>query len=100
VHRHFGAGPRAVLANVKETQGDIMLIPNWRAVAARAWSVRLLALLTLLQILDIVLQLVGMRLLPFGELGNAIAIAAVAGAAFIARFIAQKKVTPPKESQP
>lgn len=69
-----------------------MLVPNWRAVLRRAWSVRFIALFILLQGIDIVVQItVG----QMSEVSWGLRIAAgLSGmAALAARFIPQKGIT-------
>lgn len=70
-----------------------LLLPNWRDVLARAWSVRLIALTVLLLVLDIgavVLEGVGMLVdRPVLSIGLR-SLAALCGVgAFIARLVAQ-----------
>lgn len=69
-----------------------MLVPNWRRVLWRAWSVRLIFLIGLLQGLDVAMPLVGLALpLPDGWLPWV--TLAVAVAAAISRFIPQKTIS-------
>lgn len=64
------------------------LIPNWRDVLTRAWSVRLMLLAAVLSGVEIILPFIGMSgWLPDG-LFAAFSFLVVAGA-FIARFISQ-----------
>jgi hypothetical protein len=68
----------------------LRLVPNWREVLARAWSVRLIALAALLSGAEAALYLVGYRL-PLTELQKALLFFAIAAAAFVARLVAQKR---------
>ncbi|WP_336801577.1 DUF7940 domain-containing protein [Kaistia sp. MMO-174] len=69
-----------------------MLVPNWRAVALRAWSVRFIALICLVQGLDVAMPLVGLALpLPDGWLPWVTLVVAIAAA--VSRFIPQKAVS-------
>lgn len=68
----------------------MQLVPNWRTVLRRAWSVRLGVMAGLLAGLDFVLQaLVGAGSGPSWLLYLS---GLVAAAAFISRFIAQPKM--------
>lgn len=68
-----------------------MLVPNWRAVLRRAWSIRLLIIAGALSGLEVALPLFGFDVIPAGT------FAALSGlvtmAAFIARLLAQKGIT-------
>lgn len=69
-----------------------MLVPNWRAVLLRGWSVRFILIIGLLQGLDVAMPLVGLALpLPDGWLPWVTLVVAVAAA--ISRFIPQKAVS-------
>lgn len=70
------------------------LIPNWRVVLRHAWSIRLLAIAGGLSFLEVLLPLIGARL-PFPPLITALLIAASSAGAFVARFVAQRQITPP-----
>lgn len=63
------------------------LIPNWRRVLKRAWSVRLIVLAALLSGLEVALPFFG-EFIPPGIFA-ALSFLTVAGA-FIARILAQK----------
>lgn len=67
----------------------MMLIPGWRRVARRAWSVRLSLLAALLSGIEIVLPLFG-DVLP-RNLFAALSFVAVVGAA-VARLVAQPEM--------
>lgn len=68
-----------------------MLLPNWRRVLFRAWSMWLILFIGLLQGLDVALPIVGMSLpLPDGWLPWVTIIVAVAAA--ISRLIPQPKL--------
>lgn len=65
------------------------LIPDWRRVLARAWSVRLMILAAILSGIEVVLPFVE----PYGPRGIfAAASGIVTGAAFMARLIAQRNM--------
>lgn len=68
------------------------LIPNWREILRRAWSVRFIILSILLQGIDIVMQI---TIGQMPEVSWTLRIAAgLSGmAAFGARFIPQKGIT-------
>ncbi|NWG25685.1 MAG: hypothetical protein HXY30_14935 [Pseudorhodoplanes sp.] len=66
------------------------LVPNWREVLARAWSLRLIALAALLSGAEAALYLVGYRL-PLSDLQKALVFFVIAAAAFVARLLAQKR---------
>lgn len=67
------------------------LVPNWRDVARHAWSVRLLALVIALEILDTALWLFGSQIqLP--QPWKAILSLAVSVAALVSRFVLQKQM--------
>ncbi|QIB32625.1 hypothetical protein [Ancylobacter pratisalsi] len=67
------------------------LVENWRAVLARAWSVRLLLLAGLLSGFEAAMPFVGDFLpIPSGALA-ALTTLVVAGA-FVARIVAQKDI--------
>lgn len=68
---------------------DEVLIPNWRAVLKKAWSVRLIVLAVLLTGLETVLELFGYRL-PLSDFAQAFLVFVVTVAALLARIIAQK----------
>lgn len=69
-----------------------MLVSNWRAVLARAWSIRLILLAGVLTGLEAVLTFVGSSLpIPPGLL--ALIACLVTGGAFVARLIAQKGIS-------
>jgi hypothetical protein len=66
------------------------LLPDWRDVLRRAWSLRLIALAGLLSALEVALTMFPDVLgLPRGTL--AVATTLVTAAAFVARLIAQKR---------
>ena len=67
-----------------------MLIPNWRKVLRKAWSVRLMILTALLNGAEIVLPLFSDKF-PRGVFA-ALSFVVVAGA-FVARFVAQKELS-------
>ena len=75
-------------------------IPNWHAVLTRAWSVRLMILAALFSGIETALSLLSADMLGLPP-GIFAALASMAtSAALIARFVAQKGVTPDVENQP
>jgi hypothetical protein len=69
-----------------------MLVPNWRAVLRRAWSIRLIVLSIVLQGVDIIMQItVGQ--MPDVSWPLRIAAGLSAMAAFGARLIPQKGIS-------
>lgn len=68
-----------------------MLVPNWRAVLRRAWSIRLLILAGALSGVEVALPLIGVDAIPAGTFAALSGL--VTAAAFIARLIAQKGIT-------
>ncbi|ADH87370.1 conserved hypothetical protein [Ancylobacter novellus DSM 506] len=66
------------------------LIPNWRKVLLRAWSVRLGLIAGLFEGLNVVLQITVDRL-PDVSLGLRLAAGGCACLALVSRFIAQPK---------
>jgi hypothetical protein len=67
------------------------LIPNWRAVIRRAWSIRLVLLAAVLSGLEVVLPLLDLDVLPPGLLAG-LTFAVTAGA-FVARLVAQSSLS-------
>lgn len=68
-----------------------MLVPNWRAVLLRAWSVRLILAIVIIQALDATMPLLGLALpLPDGWLPWVTLVVAIA--AGFSRFIPQPKI--------
>ena len=72
------------------------LIPHWRRVLTRAWSVRLVILAGLLSGGEVVLQIFG-ESLPLSDIARAGLYFVVTTLALILRFVAQPGVTSPKE---
>lgn len=68
------------------------LVPNWRAVLRRAWSVHLLLLAAVLSGLEAALPLLA-PYLPIPDRLFAVLTGLTVGAALFARFIAQKGVS-------
>jgi hypothetical protein len=66
-----------------------MLIPNWRKVAKKAWSVRLLAAASVLTGCEAVLPFAG-ELLPRGT--TAVITFVIVTSALLLRFVAQKEL--------
>lgn len=67
------------------------LVSNWRAVLARAWSVRLLFLAAALSGAEVALPLVGHRL-PLSEITRALLYFTMVSAALVARIVLQQKM--------
>ncbi|PSJ60735.1 hypothetical protein [Pseudaminobacter soli (ex Li et al. 2025)] len=68
------------------------LAPNWRAVLRHAWSVRLIALAALLSGLEVALPFLdGFLPIPTGVFAGLSAL--TTAAAFIARLVAQSKIS-------
>jgi hypothetical protein len=68
-----------------------MLVPNWRAVLRRAWSIRLLLLAGLLSGAEVALPLIGAEAIPPRLFAGLSAI--IVAAAFVARLLAQKGIS-------
>lgn len=68
----------------------VSLVPNWREVLARAWSVRLILVAAFLSGLEVALPLIGWRL-PWPDWARALLFFAIVSAAFVARLLAQRK---------
>lgn len=68
------------------------LAHNWRAVLRHSWSVRLIALAAVLSGLEVALPFVGYKL-PVSDMARAGIYFAVVSGAFVARLLAQKKVS-------
>jgi len=67
------------------------LIPDWRRVLRRAWSLRLMLLAGLLTGCEAVINVVGADFIPVPKWGRMLIILMVIGGAFIARLLAQKE---------
>ena len=67
-----------------------MLIPNWRKVLRKAWSVRLMIVAALMSGIEIALPFFSDKF-PRGVFA-ALSFVVVAGA-FVARFVAQKELS-------
>ncbi|SCW95684.1 hypothetical protein [Ancylobacter rudongensis] len=67
------------------------LLPNWREILFKAWSVRLLMLAMLLTAIEAVLPLITFIPIPPGYF--AVLSGLVTGAAFGARLLAQKNLS-------
>lgn len=68
------------------------LVPNWRAVLRRAWSLRLMAIAFLFSVLEVAWPYFE-GLVPVPPRLFALLSGLFAGAGFVARFVAQKGVT-------
>ncbi len=69
------------------------LLPNWRRVVRRAWSMRLMLLAGLLTGCEAVINVVGADWLPLPKWARMLLILGVIGGAFVARVVAQKGVS-------
>lgn len=67
------------------------LLANWRTVLRKAWSMKFMALATLLSGLEVTLQLISPDTLPAGYLPALAGL--VTALALFARLIAQKEVS-------
>jgi len=68
------------------------LVPNWRAVLTRAWSIRLMAAAFVLTALEVALPLVD-GLLPIPPFTFAALSGLATAGAFVARLVAQKTMS-------
>jgi hypothetical protein len=66
------------------------LLPDWRRLIRRAWSVRLILLAGLLTGCEAVLSAMGTEWLPVPVWARMVILFGVLGAAFVARLLAQK----------
>ena len=66
------------------------LLPDWRTVLRRAWSLRLILLAGLLTGCEAVLSAMGTEWLPVPRWASALIVMVVIGAAFVTRLLAQK----------
>ena len=66
------------------------LLPDWRTVLRRAWSLRLILLAGLLTGCEAVLSAMGTEWLPVPVWARMVILFGVLGAAFVARLLAQK----------
>lgn len=69
----------------------MQLVPNWRAVLRRAWSVRLMWLAAVLSGLEVLLPFATFLPIPTGLLAAISFVVTVA--AMVARLVAQKGLT-------
>ena len=67
------------------------LIDNWRTVLRKAWSMRFMALATLLSGLEVTLPMLDADLLPTGVLAAAGGV--VTALALLVRLVAQKEIS-------
>lgn len=72
------------------------LVPNWRAVLTRAWSVRLMVLAFVLTVAEVALPLLD-GYLPIPPLTFAALSGLATAGAFIARLVAQTNVSGEKQ---
>lgn len=68
------------------------LLPNWRAVLTRAWSVRLMVLAFVLTVLEVALPLLD-GYLPIPPYTFAVLSGLATAGAFVARLIAQQNIS-------
>ena len=68
------------------------LVDNWRAVLARAWSIRLILLAGLFSGLEAALPFIGQ--LPFNPWWLSVITTLVVAGAFVARLVAQPSINP------
>ena len=66
------------------------LLPDWRDIVRRAWSIRLILLAGLLTGCEAVLSAAGTDWLPGPQWVRMVLLFAVLGAAFVARLVAQQ----------
>ena len=66
------------------------LLPDWKRLIRRAWSLRLILLAGLLTGCEAVLSAAGTDWLPGPQWARMVLLFAVLGAAFVARLVAQK----------
>ena len=66
------------------------LLPDWRRLIRRAWSLRLILLAGLLTGCEAVLSAIGTEWLPVPVWARMVILFGVLGAAFVARLLAQK----------
>jgi len=66
------------------------LIPEWRRVLRRAWSLRLMVVAGLLSGCEAVIQTVGADWLPVPMWARQLVVLAVIAGAFVARLLAQQ----------
>ena len=69
----------------------MMLIPNWRDVLRRAWSIRLILLAAFFSGLEVALGIWGGGSIPPGTFAALSGL--VSAVAFVSRLIAQKGIT-------
>ena len=68
---------------------DMTLVPNWKAIVRKAWSVRLILLAGLLSGVEAAMPFINDQM-PRGVF--AVASLLVTGAAFVARILAQQDI--------
>lgn len=66
------------------------LIPEWKRVLQRAWSIRLILLAGLLTGCEALINAVGADQIPVPAWARSIIVLAVIGGAFVTRLLAQK----------
>jgi hypothetical protein len=68
----------------------MQLVPDWKRLLRKAWSLRLMLLAGLLSGAEAVINVVGSEWLPVPKWGRMLIILAVIGGAFVLRLVAQK----------
>lgn len=68
----------------------MQLVPEWKRVLRRAWSMRLMLVAGVLTGCEAVINAVGADFLPVPGWARAAVILVVIGGAFVARLVAQK----------
>jgi len=76
----------------------MQLVRNWKRIAARAWSVRLLAAMGALSALEVAAPYAIDDIVPEPR-ARAVAMFLITLAAFVARFVAQPDVEPDFEPE-
>jgi len=67
------------------------LLPDWRDILRRAWSIRLMLLAGLLSGCEAVLSAAGTDWLPVPRWASALIVLVVIAAAFVTRLLAQRQ---------
>lgn len=67
------------------------LLPDWRDILRRAWSIRLMLLAGLLSGCEAVLSAIGADWLPVPRWASSLIVLVVIAAAFVTRLLAQQR---------
>ena len=78
--------------------GALMLLPDWKDILKRAWSVKFLALAGVVSGCEAIMQVAGASLLPAG-VGPAV-VGVLAALGILARVLAQKEAEDIAEDKP